>query len=120
MEQGEQRNRTGQPQLPSGARCRSKPSIQQADFLPSLSPSPSLPSLIPLNRQLLITPPTSKNFQSALDIRADNRDVSGKLPNCDEEVAEKNEEAIQLDQEACQWPAEEDEDDSDGEGGGSF
>lgn len=71
-------------------------------------------------RQLRITPPPSQNLQPTLDIRPDNRDVTGKLADGNQEIPEENEKPIQLDQEAREWPADEDEDDSGGESGSPF
>lgn len=42
------------------------------------------------------------------------------MPDSNEEVSKQNEEPVQLDQEARQGPAEEDEEDTDAEGGGAL
>jgi hypothetical protein len=73
-----------------------------------------------LYREFGIAPPTSKNLQTALDIRSDNRDVASELPDGNEEISEENEQAVQFNQEPGQGPAEEDEEDTGGEGGCSL
>ena len=73
-----------------------------------------------LYREFGIAPPTSKNLQPPLDIRSDNRDVASELPDSNEEISEENEQAIQFNQEPGQGPAEEDEEDTGGEGGCSL
>lgn len=71
-------------------------------------------------RQLSITPPTSQNLHPTLDIRPNNRDIARKLANSNEEVSKQNEQTVQLDQEARQRPAEENEEDTGAEGGCAF
>lgn len=64
------------------------------------------------HRQLSI-PSTSTNFiQGHLDVGTDDGDVSGERSDRSEEVTEEYEDAVQLDKEANQGPAEEDEKDA--------
>jgi len=57
-------------------------------------------------RQLGITATASQDFKAALDIRSNHRDVARELTNSDQEIAKEDKQAVQLDQEARQWPAE--------------
>lgn len=51
-----------------------------------------------LNRQLSITPrPPRQNLQPPANIRPHNRDIPCKLPNRNQEVAEKDKQTVQLD-----------------------
>lgn len=71
-------------------------------------------------RQLGVRPATCQNLQSALDIRPNHGNVTRKLPNGNQEIAKQDEQSVQLDQEPGQRPAEEDQDDAGGEGGGAL
>lgn len=73
-----------------------------------------------LNRQLRIPPPSGQYLQRLSNIRPNHRDIPCKLPDGNQEVAKQNEQPVQLDQEARQRPAEEDQQDARGEGGGAF
>lgn len=55
-----------------------------------------------------------------MDVWANNGDVACERGNGCKEVSEKYKDAVQLDQEAGQWPAEEDEEDSGGECGSAL
>lgn len=70
--------------------------------------------------QFVVAPSPCQNFQASLDVRSNHWDVARKLANCNEEVTEEDKEAVEFDQEPGEWPAEEDQDDSDGEGGGAL
>lgn len=71
-------------------------------------------------RELGIAPATRQNFQSALDIGSNHGNVSRELSDCNEEITEEDEQAVQLDQESSQGPAEKDENDTSGESGSSL
>lgn len=71
-------------------------------------------------RELGVAPTTSENFQATLDIRSDHGDVPRELTDCNKEIPEQDEQAVQLDQKSSQRPAEQDEDDTGGEGGSSL
>lgn len=75
---------------------------------------------ISLYRELGVASASGENLQSTLNIRPYHWDVAGELTDRDEEITEQDEQSIQFDQKAGQGPAEEDEKDSGGEGGGSF
>lgn len=69
-----------------------------------------------LYRQLSIAAPTRQRLQTSLDVRPHNGDVTRKLAYGDEEVAEEDEQTVQLDEEAGERPAQQDEKNSGREG----
>lgn len=73
-----------------------------------------------LYRQLGIPPSTGQRLQNLLNKGPYDGDIPRELANGDQEVAEEDEETVQLDYEPGERPAEEDEEDSGGEGGGAF
>lgn len=58
--------------------------------------------------QLCISPPATQLRQCCLDIRTDDRDVSGEGADRRKEVTEQNEDAVELDQKSCKWPTKKD------------
>ncbi|RMD40808.1 hypothetical protein DV735_g4348, partial [Chaetothyriales sp. CBS 134920] len=58
--------------------------------------------------------------KSGLNVRADHGDIAGKGGDGGEEVAKQDEDAVSLDEEADQGPAEENEDNAGGEGGAAL
>ena len=65
------------------------------------------------------TRPT-QTIQRARNIRSHNRNAAGEPGNRRKEVAKQDQDAVQLDQEAEEGPAHQDERDAHGKGGGAF
>lgn len=76
--------------------------------------------IIRLYRQLNITPPPSQRLQPRPNIRPHNRNISRKLPNRNQKITKQNKQPVQLNQEARERPAQEDEENAGDEGGGPF
>lgn len=73
-----------------------------------------------LYRQLGIPPAAGQRLQRRPDVRPHDGNVPRELADGHQEVAEEDEQPVQLDDEARERPAEEDEQDAGDEGGGAL
>jgi hypothetical protein len=77
-------------------------------------------NLSSLHRQIRIPPRTTYLLQRRRNIRPHNRHIPNKARNRRKEVAKEDQYPVQLDQEAEEGPAQQDERDTRGKGGCAF
>ena len=70
--------------------------------------------------QLRVPSPPSQYLESLFDIRPDDGDIPSKLANRNQEIPKQDKQTVKLNDEPCQWPAEEDQENPCHEGNGPF